>query len=97
LLNTSGDKQITITGFNGTVGLDYGGKSGSAKSVYRFTRNGEGEACKQQTHASHIAIVLTSLVGTTHNHVANLVCRDFRVLFHKATDGMGTQIIGTNR
>nr|GFC41811.1 hypothetical protein [Tanacetum cinerariifolium] len=66
------------------------------QAVYRAAGHRYGQAGQQGSHASHVAVIFTALVGGAHYHVFYGVFIHARVAAQQLAQHQGRQVVGAN-
>ncbi len=71
-------------------------EAGGTEAIEGLAGNQFRNACQQQRHPRHVAVVLAGLVGAAEEHLIDLRPVEIGMLCHQSLDRNGRQIVGAH-
>ena len=97
LLHPTGQKEIPFARQDRSARLRHCRHARGTQAVDRFPGDRPRQTSQERSHSSHIAVVFSSLIGTTHQHIIDLLRVESGMPFHQCAEHMRGQIICTDR
>ena len=94
--HAAGNHQACFARFDGACRRAHCIQARAAQPVDRGPRHIQGQTGQQAAHVSHVAVVLTGLVGAAIQHIGDGRPVHAGVAGHQGLDGNGAQIVGAH-
>ncbi len=95
-LDAAGNRQLHFAAGNGAERSADGIHARSAQAIEGHAGNGLRQACQQQRHARHVAVVFAGLVGAAEEYLVHRAPVDRGITFHQCLDRHRSQIVGAD-